>query len=41
MIRTQEDKESEIASKTIDLGTKHNQLRKMIGIEVVSNYDPL
>lgn len=33
MIKTQEDKENEIASKTKDLGTKHNQLRKMIGIE--------
>lgn len=33
MIQTQEDKENEIASKTKDLGTKHNQLRKMISIE--------
>lgn len=33
MIRTQVEKENEIASKTKDLGTKHNQLKAMIKIE--------
>ena len=33
MIYAQKDKEQAIANKTRDLGTKHNQLRKMIAIE--------
>jgi hypothetical protein len=37
MIQTQENKENEIAGKTKDLGTKHNQLRNMIDIEVHVN----